>query len=75
MNAQRTLRRLVKLQERLCPQSDGSITYTELARMIWQRDRKVFQELVDEGHLLGLLVSRFEREDAARAGSRTNGGR
>ena len=65
MNARQRLHRLAKLQELLCPESDGTVTLEELCRSMWRRNKKSFKEIAEESsYPYQLFVYQFEQEDA-----------
>jgi hypothetical protein len=68
MNARQRLNRIAKLQELLCPKSDGSVTLEELCRSMWRRNKKNFREIAEESsYPYQLFVYQFEQEDADAA--------
>ena len=71
MSTRQSLKRVAKLENLMCPQSDGdiSITLEELCRSMWRQDKKGFLESA-KNNSYRLFVSQFEREDAAEAASR-----
>ena len=64
MSLEQLRKRLVKVGAQVDPKGDGSFTYEELCRSIWQHDRKAYRKLVEQDCMLGLFVPQFEREDA-----------
>lgn len=63
MNFQRLDGRLKKLERRLSPPDDGTITLTELYRAMWRASKSDCLRLARETGV-GFLIDRFEREDA-----------
>lgn len=72
MSTRQALKRVGRLEERVCPEHDGSYTLEELARMLWTLDRKKYLGMANEGssYPLRFFLSQFEREDAERAARR-----
>jgi hypothetical protein len=72
MSTRQILKRVSKLENLICPQSDGNTSHTleELCRSSWRHDKKRFMEMAkDTGHY-GLFVHQFQREDAEAAAAR-----
>jgi hypothetical protein len=68
MNTRQRLKRVAKLQNLLCPQSDGSVTLEELCRSMWRRNKKTFREIAEASNYpYQLFVYQFEQEDADAA--------
>ena len=65
MNGLNLTRRLKRLEKRLRPSAASTFTLEELCRSIWRDDQRAFRKLAGECNL-GLLVRRFESEDAER---------
>jgi len=65
MNTQQRLKRVAKLQELLCPKSNGSDTLEELCRSMWRHNKKTFREIAEgSNYPYQLFVYQFEQEDA-----------
>ncbi len=71
MSTRQIGKRVGKLEEKMCPEHDGSYTLEELARMLWRADPKRYVEMVAEGDpTLRFFVDQFEVEEAERAAQR-----
>ena len=68
MSTRQILKRVSKLENLICPRSDGntSITLEELCRSMWRSDKKHFIELA-KNNSYQLFVYQFEQEDASAA--------
>jgi hypothetical protein len=61
-------RRLEKVQEKVSPEHDGSYTWEEFNRLLWQLDKQKYRETANgpDGYMCRSFVAQFEREDEAR---------
>jgi hypothetical protein len=67
MSTRQIRKRVEKVEEKVCPEHDGSYTLEELCRMLWRQDKRGYLEMANGGdHTLRLFVQQFEREDAER---------
>jgi hypothetical protein len=68
MRTRQILKRVAKLEDLICPRSDGntSITLEELCRSMWRSDKKHFIEIA-KNNSYQLFVYQFEQEDANAA--------
>ena len=68
MSTRQHLTRVAKLENLICPQSDGntSTTLEELCRSMWRSNKKGFIELA-KNNSYQLFVYQFEQEDASAA--------
>ena len=66
MSTQQRLKRVAKLQNVLCQQSDGSSTLEELCRSMWRANKKQFIEMA-KNNSYQLFAYQFEQEDASAA--------
>ena len=65
MNVSAVNKRLQKLEERLCPDTDETFTLEQLSRAMWRKDKSRFRKLAKQTGL-GHFVRQFEFEDAER---------
>jgi len=65
MSTRQILKRVAKLEDLICPRSDGntSITLEELCRSMWRSDKQRFMEIA-KNNSYQLFVYQFQREDA-----------
>lgn len=54
--------RLLKLEQRILPADDGSVTLEELCRIMWKRDKRHFLE-ISRDTLYSRFARQFEFED------------
>jgi hypothetical protein len=75
MSTRQMRRRLAKVQEKISPGGDGTCTWEEFNRLLWQRDKQKYLAMVHEagGDMSRSFVAQFEREDAERAAERQDG--
>jgi hypothetical protein len=69
MSTRQMRKRLAKVQEKVNPEDDGTCTWEEFNRLLWQRDKQKYLEMEKESDsdLCHSFVAQFEREDAERA--------
>ena len=72
MSTRQIRKRVEKIQEKVCPEHDGTYTWEELNRLIWRQDKQRFLEIANgpDGSMSRSFVAHFEREDAERAARR-----
>ena len=58
-------KRLRKLERKLVPRDDNSLTLMERCRAMWTRDKEQFKELV-QGTSMSVAVHYLQAEDAMR---------
>ena len=63
MNTQQRLKRVARLENLICPKSDGSTTLEELCRSMWRTDKENFIEMA-KNNSYQLYVYQFQQEDA-----------
>ena len=76
MSTRQMRKRLAKVEERVNPEHDGTVTWEEFNRRLWRQDKKKYMEMVSEqkDYLCSSFEAQFEREDAERAMGREAGG-
>ena len=63
MSTRQMLRRLAKVEHRVCPKrEDGGFTLEELCRAVWRRDEKGFRKMAGEYGSFRYFVRQFELE-------------